>query len=33
LQQLWEKEQSLTRQLLSNRQNMLDSMFGQLLES
>lgn len=33
LQQLWEKEQSLTRQLLSNRQNMLDGMFNQLLES
>ena len=33
LQQLWEKEQFLTRQLLSNRQNMLDSMFSQLLES
>lgn len=33
LQQLWQQEQSLTQQLLTNRQNMLDSMFAKLLES
>ena len=33
LQQLWQQEQSLTRQLLVNRQTMLDSMFGKFLES
>ena len=33
LQQLWQQEQSLTRKLLANRQKMLHSFFGKLLES
>lgn len=33
LQQLWQQEQSLTQQLLTNRQKMLDGIFSKFLES
>jgi restriction endonuclease S subunit len=33
LQQLWQQEQSLSQQLLTNRQKMLDGIFSKYLES
>lgn len=33
LQRLWQREQSLTQQLLTNRQKMLDGIFSKFLES